>query len=54
MNRTSNKQESGLGGALHFNCEGYSCLARFEGLNIFESNFAENAGGAIKWDDIEP
>ena len=24
------------------------------GNNIFKNNIAENAGGGIKWDDIEP
>ena len=26
----------------------------FEGKNSFTNNYAENSGGAVKWDDVEP
>ena len=46
----------GYGGGLYFTCSSadYLCLVIMNGKNEFKENKAENAGGGIKWDDIEP
>ena len=50
------KQIEGYGGGLHFTCSSndYLCKLIMNGKNVFKENKAENAGGGIKWDDLEP
>jgi len=51
----SNLTVSGLGGAIYYTCTtNYDCDVAITDDNIFKDNSAENAGGAIKWDDLEP
>ena len=49
-------QIEGYGGGLYFTCSSadYLCKVLMNGKNEFKKNNAENAGGGIKWDDIEP
>ena len=45
----------GYGGGLYYTCAtDNNCKLLMYGNNTFESNYAENAGGGIKWDDVEP
>jgi hypothetical protein len=47
--------KSGLGGAIYYTCGlSYNCNINMLGYNYFGHNRADNAGGAIKWDDLEP
>ena len=40
---------------MYYTCEtSTNCRLYFEKENIFERNYAENSGGGIKWDDLEP
>jgi len=46
---------SGSGGAIYYTCTtNYDCDVTITDDNIFKDNSAENAGGAIKCDDLEP
>lgn len=45
----------GFGGAIFFTCDPeYNCRVDIRDINHFNYNEAENAGGAIKWDPVEP
>ena len=59
MNSATNysyAQIEGYGGGFYFTCSSadYRCKVIMNGNNIFKENRAENAGGGIKWNDIEP
>ena len=42
------------GGAIYYTCGGFlTCSVELSG-NTFKNNTAGNAGGAIKWFDVEP
>jgi len=46
---------SGYGGGLYYTCtSGYLCEVSIQDSNEFFDNYAANAGGGIKWDDLEP
>ena len=57
-NKALNNSEissSGNGGAIYYICTlQIVCTLKVIGKNKFISNFAQNSGGAIKWDDIQP
>ena len=44
------------GGAMYYTCDppDYGCDIDMFDKNTFTSNYAENSGGAIKWDQVEP
>jgi hypothetical protein len=47
--------KSGLGGGLYYTCgPAFYCNVEMQGSNQFSDNIADNAGGGIKWDDLEP
>lgn len=60
VNMTSNtfigNNASYFGGGLNFNCSSdtFNCKVLINGDHYFTNNTAWNAGGAIKWSDIEP
>ena len=46
---------NGYGGALYFTCDStYNCVVNITKKTYFINNTAENSGGAIKWDQVEP
>jgi len=57
-NKAENNTEmdsSGLGGGLYYTCTAiYDCLVVIHEVNSFVDNYADYAGGGIKWDDLEP
>ena len=44
------------GGGLYTSCDStsYNCALTFSGLNTFMNNSANQSGGAIYWNDVEP
>jgi hypothetical protein len=51
----SNFEISGDGGAIYYPCDStYKCNVTIRNNNIFKYNYADNSGGAIKWNDLEP
>lgn len=51
----SDTDNSGSGGAIYYTCgQNMLCNMFFSGRNNFTNNRAENAGGAVKWTDLEP
>lgn len=47
--------ELGLGGAFYYTCNTYTqCKIQMPTRSYFYNNSADNAGGAVKWDDLEP
>mmetsp|Transcript_29316 Transcript_29316/g.28479 ORF Transcript_29316/g.28479 Transcript_29316/m.28479 type:complete len:103 (-) Transcript_29316:1618-1926(-) len=55
-NSATNKTDGteGKGGGIYYICATYSCILDMTGGNVFKNNHADNAGGGIKWDDLEP
>jgi hypothetical protein len=53
FNNTNNPL-SGLGGGIHYTCSSsFKCNVLLSNTKcIF--NYADNSGGCIKWDDVEP
>lgn len=52
---SSSLSVSGIGGGFYYTCSSlYNCKVAMHSENIFINNLAENAGGGIKWDDLEP
>lgn len=48
-------EKSGYGGGLYYTCQAaLKCYVVFSGVNSFTNHYAENSGGAVKWDDLEP
>lgn len=46
---------SGYGGGLYYTCTiNYLCNLEMTENNTFINNYADNAGGGVKWDDLEP
>jgi hypothetical protein len=51
----TNLTKSGLGGGLYYTCgPAFLCEMTMSGNNYFSKNYADNSGGGIKWDDLEP
>jgi hypothetical protein len=51
----SNYAISGNGGGLYYTCNsGFKCQVLMNGINNFKKNHADNSGGGIKWDELEP
>lgn len=47
--------KSGHGGGLYYSCGAQlKCYVLFRGSNRYTNNRAENSGGAVQWDDLEP
>jgi hypothetical protein len=46
---------SGYGGGIYYTClTSGKCNVIIKNSNIFSNNQADNSGGGIKWDDLEP
>jgi hypothetical protein len=47
---------SGIGGGLYYTCTSstFNCNVTIEDENYFEYNTAENSGGGMQWDNVEP
>lgn len=55
FNETNNLDSTGAGGGLYYTCDlTYNCKLLMMGINNFTNNYADNTGGAIKWDMVEP
>lgn len=49
------ESNSGKGGGMYYSCKNTEkCRLTMNGNHTFKGNKAENAGGAIHWDMLEP
>lgn len=40
---------------MYFGCDSsYKCTLKMSGINKFTDNYADNSGGGIMWDTVEP
>ena len=45
----------GIGAGFYFSCSSeYNCEMNLTDTNVFQLNFAENAGGGLAWLDVKP
>ena len=50
----NSSNEMGEGGGIYYSCDTTTSCKLIANTNTFQNNYADNAGGAIKWDPLEP
>ena len=50
----NSSSEKGEGGGLYYSCDTTTKCKVIANTNTFINNYADNAGGAIKWNPLEP
>ena len=53
-NKTDKIHNQGFGGGIYLSCSNNKCETIMRDNNVFKYNYAQKAGGGIKWEDIEP